>query len=57
MADIHKNRIPGCGNSGFKCFEARAFLLCASMGKEPNVAAGKQWKWGGGKVRGKAQIM
>ena len=57
MADIHKNRIPGCGNSGFKCFEARAFLLCASMGKEPNVAAGKQWKWGGGKVRGKAQIL
>lgn len=42
MADILKKRIPGSGESGFRCFQARAFLMCSRKGKEPNAAEAKK---------------
>lgn len=42
MADILKKKIPSGGGSSFKCFEARAFLMCSRKGKEPNVAEAKK---------------
>lgn len=42
MADILKKKIPSGGGSGFKCFEARAFLMCSRKDKEPNVAEAKK---------------
>lgn len=42
MADNLKKRIPGSGESGFRCFEAGAFLMCSRKGKEPNAAEAKK---------------
>lgn len=41
MTDICKKRIPGCGDSSFKCFEARGFSMCSRKGKEPKLSEGK----------------
>lgn len=42
MADTFKKRILGGGDSGFKCFKARAFLMCPRKDKEPNMAEAKK---------------